>query len=263
MNKADALRVFVAAQDDPVLAAWAAVVHEHKASPYTDVSPYEYWEAFQELFSYGLVSPEQYNGINARRVFFERSPPAGEIQRVLDNLRVLAEYSNSSTEQPSMSSKTKLPSNPFGDPHETNGNAMVTNERGASLVGHRPNGLGAPRSSAPLSPFGGKQEMRGGRESIPLEPFGNKPTLPCRDDVKRGGNRLAKSEAQMHGVNIQIYCCGTELEMEVADMQAEGPDAPPGGQISVLSCILHGTCSQCEREHHHSIGQVVRADDYR
>jgi hypothetical protein len=254
MNKIDALRILVAAQDDPVLAAWAAVAHEHKVSPMTDISPYEYWEAYQAFFAHGLITSAQFDGIDAKQVFFSgRRPPVQDIMRVLSNLRILPEHHH---QEPPMS-KTRLPDNPFA----TNGNGTALAERDRGGLAQRGNGNALPSrqsNAMPLNPFSSPEALPQAKGSIPLEGFsGRKGTLPCRDDSK------LPSAGAFRDVDLQIICCGKELEMDVADMHAEGPDSIPGGQISVVDRVLHGTCTKCNREHHHSVGEVVAHDQYR
>ncbi len=253
MNKSDALRIFIAAQDDPVLASWAAVAHEYKLTPLCDVSPYEYWEAFQEFFSHGLVTPAQYDGIDARQVFFSgRRPPAQDVQRVLDNLHKLPERQ---FQEPSMT-KTKLPENPFA----SNGTSLVPKEGNGLANGHR-NGhaLPARQASPGLNPFSTQHEALPREKShIPMEAFGSGTALPCRDSGRPDKQALR----EMGEVQLQVWCCGEELEMEVADMQADGPDSIPGGQLTVIDRVLHGTCKRCNREHHHSVGEVSHHGSY-
>lgn len=256
MNRTQAMRVFIAAHDDPVLAAWVYVFHEHKMSPSSDVSPYECWEAFEAFFAHGFVSPHQFDGIDARQVFFSgRRPPAGEIQRALHNLHMLPEHQP--PEPPMTSPRSKFPANPFGD---SSPNALVANDRGTGLAQSSP-ALPPQRSTGALNPFGHNEPRGRGQEPLALDGFGKRsPALHNGND--QAGRHLARP-ARSHDIDLEIRCCGEVLDMQVADMQAEGPDSVPGGQISVIDRILHGTCPRCERTHHHSVGEVVAQDEYR
>lgn len=258
MTKSDALRIFIAAQDDPILAAWAAVAHEHKMSPMSDISPYEYWEAFQDLYSHGLISSHQFDGVNVRQVFFSgRRPPESEVQRVLDNLRT---FSDPLFQEPPTMTRQKLPSNPFA----TNGNenSLTTRDSGGELAGGRMSPSLPARSASPgLNPFSQREVLPQSKDpnAIPLSAFTQNSGLACRDSAAR---RDLPGGRPTGDVTVRIYCCETELQMEVADMQAEGPDSIPGGQISITDRVLHGTCRICHREHHHSVGEVTHNNIY-
>lgn len=250
MNRTDALRILIAAQDDPVLASWAAVAHEHKAIG-SDVSPYECWEAFQQLYDYGLISPDQFNGTDPSLAFFSgRRASTGDVQRVLTNLKILPE-----TEQEYSMTRTKL-GNPFADD-----NALVARDSGGTaLNGRNGNGHALPvhHNHEIGNPFAMQNEtLPREKRSLELEPFAPGPaTLPCRDPSPQrnlGGRANTGLE-----LNLQIFCCGQELQMDVDDMTgAEGPDDNiPGGQVVVLSRVLHGQCRKCGLTHHHSAGTI-------
>ena len=89
MTPQEARRLLVAAKDDPVVAAWAAVLHEHKAAAPTDVSPYEAWDAFQALYDAGVVTTHDFD--TQQGVFFERPPSRNQIESALTNLHILPE----------------------------------------------------------------------------------------------------------------------------------------------------------------------------
>lgn len=152
--------------------------------------------------------------------------------------------------------RTKLPVNPFS---ENNGAALVTRENGG-LTHHSGSALPSRQaSSLPLNPFSNHNEVLPREKSpIAMEAFSSRrESLPCRDSSN------LPAPAPFRDLDLRIYCCGKPLEMEVADMQGEGPDAIPGGQINIIDRVLHGTCSVCKREHHHSVGEVVSQDQFR
>jgi hypothetical protein len=249
MNKVEALRLLVAAQDDPVVAAWASVVHEHRMPPESDVSPYDHLNAFQEIYGHGLITAYQYNETDTRRIFFSgRRPMTDQIQRVLDNLRLLPERA---AMEPIMS-KTKFPDSPFAD---TN---ALTAKGGAAIAGTGSRTALPPTTSrAPLNPFAPSREVTAPTKQS-LEPFPKRQSLACRDGERELANGVA-----MGDIDLRIFCCGKQLAMVIADMQADGPDSLPGGQVAVIDRVLHGSCDVCQREHHHSVGEVVEHDRFR
>lgn len=251
MNLTEAMRLLIAAQDDPVLAAWAAVVHEYRMAPMCDVSPYDHLAAFQELFSHGLITPHQYNLTDTRRIFFSgRRPSATEVQRVLDNLRRLPEPP---AMEPSMA-KSKFPSNPFGE------TALVAKENNGA-VAQRATMLPSTTAAVPLNPFAPSREILPPNKQPLLDPFGSPAPsgLVCRDTAKlRGG-----AKDLMGDIDVQCFCCGVQLTMEVADMQAEGPDVIPGEHIGIVDLVLFGVCTKCNKEHHHSVAANVEHDRFR
>lgn len=253
MNKTQALRLLVAAHDDPVLAAWAAVIDEYKASPECDVSPYEHWEAYQEFFSHGLITSTQYDGTDARRVFFSgRKPPAGEIQRVLNNLKFLPERQ---PQEPPVS-KTKLPDNPFAS-----SSSLVARDSGnGSLVnGHHAGELPARQAAAALNPFAGAREaLPKSKDPIAMEAFAPRGNLACREP---NPDRVARIGS--HEIEADLRCCGERVEMIVDGGQAIGPDDLPGGQVSVIDAIFHGKCQTCNTIWHCSAGKTIPQEAFR
>lgn len=89
MRAQEARRVLIAAQDDPVVAAWTWVLHEHKVAAPTEVSPYEAWDAFQALHDAGVVPTDIFDAQQGS--FFNRRPPQGQLESALTNLRILPE----------------------------------------------------------------------------------------------------------------------------------------------------------------------------
>lgn len=257
MNKSDALRILIAAEDDPVLASWAAVAHEHKHVGDSDISPYEFWEAFQKMFDYGLISPDQFNRTDPRQAFFSgKRFSDGAIQRVLHNLKLLPERSQ---QEPVTMSSSKI-GNPFG-----NDNALVA--RGSTAINGR-NGHGPPlpaaRQSLEIDSPLATRDALADRRSLDLAAFSPQvPSqingLPCHDPAPPKRRLGQGSDLGRFGVTC---VCGDPISMDIDDMiGAEGPDdAIPGGQVAILARVMHGTCRRCGITCHASIGTIDMND---
>lgn len=251
MTKIEALRLLIAASDDPVLAAWAAVIHEHKMPPDCDVSPYDYLEAYQTFFSHGLITSVQYDNTDTSRIFFSgRRPPAREVQRVLDNLRILPEHQP--LEPPRM--KTKLPENPFAS------STTLTARDSGSLVngGRAAAELPARQAAAALNPFSNSREV------LPK----NKEAISLGDLPSRAVQRIGPKDEQIaqigeHAIEADVRCCGRRLEMVVDGGQVIGPDDMPGGQVSVIDAVFHGRCAECQTVWHCSAGKTIPQEAFR
>lgn len=241
MNRADALRALFAAQEDLVLAAWAAVLHRHEISPPCDVSPYELLEAVQDFFVLGLISAAQFATFDQRAFFSGKRPMTADLHRVLNNLRIPPHI----TEPPM--SKTKFPDNPFSTSTElaTKGSSgLATATRASMPVAH---------THAPLNPFSPSREVAPAENRVAIDPFKRVKSLDCQ----------TPNIDNLGDIDLRVFCCGQQLQMTVEDMQAEGPDGINGGNVQVIDRILHGKCQECQREHHHSVAEVIEHDRYR
>lgn len=261
MTKTQALRLLVAAHDDPVLAAWASVVHEYKMPASCDVSPYEHWEAFQEFFSYGLITSVQYNSTDTKRIFFSgHKPPAIEVQRVLDALRILPDYQPL---EPPMS-KTKLPDNPFAT-----STMLTARDSGGLAAGHKAAELPARQSPSMLNPFADAREtLPKSKDPIPMEAFSPRRGLACQDpkgvSVAHVGSQSIRVGVQCYGTSENPHP-GEHVDMMVDDGHAIGPDDLPGGQVSVIEAIFHGKCPNpdCGMVLHCSAGKTIPQEAFR
>jgi len=247
MNLAKAINLLVAAKEDPVLAAWAFMLVELEATPGQDgVSPYDAWDAYQQLYDLGLIDPSTFHRTDPERAFFARSaqPVWGAVESVLHAFHSI----NHDLKEPPMSKS-------IGNPFEQS-EAIVTRETRAPAVP-------AARSSAPLSPFGGAAPAPLGNpfstavrpiEAPPSNPFGGlgapiqpKAGLPCNDPNGSLAGRFVEPD---------MYCCRQKLEMANDGGQVIGPDDLPGNQVSVVDAIFHGVCPHCQTVWHVSAGQI-------
>ena len=258
MNQTVALQLMAAANDDPVLASWAAVVHQYNMSSSCDVSPYEHWEAYQELFAYGLISAGQYNNTDATRVFFSgRRLPWGEIQRVLD---VIRDGLGSTPMEPHVS-KTRLSANPFDD----NTTAIEPTGRSGNTLAERRSAALPERQTLGLDMFApALVAMPAARETRGIEsPFAaSSSRLACTDNgpsVARFNGHTLKLRLECHNEG----CNGEQVELSIDNGQAIGPDDLPGGQIELIDAIFCGKCKICLTQYHCSAGRNVSHDRFR
>jgi hypothetical protein len=259
------MRLLTAANEDPVLASWAAVIHQYGASANSDVSPYEHWEAFQELFSYGLITSHQYDNTDASRVFFSgRRPPWGEIQRVLDVLRACP---GATPTEPQVS-KNRLSDNPFDLGPST---AIEPRSRGDNaLAGRRGHEL-PERQTTGLDMFSNEPAaLRGRSDGGPMDApfalggdqFSSRGRLPCTSTE----TSVAKFEGSEIRLRLECHnpgCNGEQVNLGVDNSQVIGPDEIPGGQVSLIDAIFCGTCKRCNTQYHCSAGRNVPQDAFR
>jgi hypothetical protein len=246
MNLAKAINLLVAAKEDPVLAAWAFMLVELKATPGPDgVSPYDAWDAYQQLYDLGLIDHSAFHRTDPERAFFARSaqPAWGAVESVLHAFHAI------SHEEPPVMSK-------IGNPFEQS-EAIVTRDAARAPA------IPAPRSSAPLSPFGGQAAAPLGNpfstsvrpiEAPASNPFGGlgatmpaKTGLPCNSPNGSTSSQFYEPE---------VYCCRKRVEMANDGGQVIGPDDLPGNQVSVVDAIFHGICPECNAVLHMSVGKI-------
>jgi hypothetical protein len=255
MRRRELERFLVAAQDDPVLAAWAKVVHEYRAGSHSEVSPYEHYEAFQDFYSYGLLSPVQFDGTDVKRVFFSgHRPDQGDVQSVLDNIHLLCPE-HDLPEEPMTRAKAKAPTEAFSSPSALTRQVPSTLARGPSR--HE---LGSHRAPTGLSAFQPQREvMAEPRQSAELPAFGDKPGnggLACRDVD-------AKMYVGSMDLNGHIVCCGHPLQpIDDGGDIIPPEDMPHGEEFSLLEYMFHCECANCGSIYHCTVGKPVPRDTF-
>lgn len=250
------LRQFlVAAGDDPVLAAWAKVIHEYKVGPECEVPPYEHWQTFQEFFSEGLLSPVEYDSADIKRLFFSgHRPEQGMVQGVLNNVKLLPCHNDFSTEK-SMS-QAKPPMSPF-----SNSAAIAKSSPSPSELAKGPSRheLRSGRSSQGLSAFQPNRETAI-RPAPQVDAFA-KPEAPaalaCTTNVD---SKLYMGNFEING---NIVCCGRPLQPIEDGGDIIPPDElPHGDDFAMHEYMFHCECPTCESIYHCTVGKPIPRDSY-
>lgn len=233
MRQAAARRLLIAAKDDPVLAAWAYVIHEHKAQAAADVSPYEAWEAFQHLFDVGVISTRDYN--HNEGSFFRSVPSPGEIESTLMNLRILPEPD-------ALEEAMKGPL--FGKPQQSK--ALTKREVPTTLTQHVP--LQAPPSPAPLGRPATLQPLSIQGAKAPLPALGGS-ALRCRSD----GSIQLEPEMKCPRLGCDAILPVIDLgppgiaESEIASMSEPG-------EVQLYASMTEVACPECGLVQHSMTG---------
>ena len=252
MNHAHALRLIVAAEDDAVLAAWAAVVLEHRMPAHSEISPYDAWEAYQEFFALGAILGDDYDATDIKRAFFSGGcPPTSQIQDVLHNVLFLC------PEHEPEESMSK--SNPFNNPGESalsarNDRQSIAPSRSATpLPGGMTTGAPLPGGNgggAPLvTPFSREREIMPANKTPDLGlHHRERRNLPCADP---GGGE--------DRIRPTVFCgeCGEKLDLKLDGSQGLGPDDQPGGNVSVMEAVWYQKCETCQITYHCSVGRAI------
>jgi hypothetical protein len=233
MNVATAWRFLVAAQDDPVLAAWASVCDGHCPAVASDISPYDAWDAFGYLFNHGLVSGPDYDNTDTKKVFFSGSPPISEIQGVLERARFLPEDLQEK-EQP-MSDNSFFQKKNSLAPRGNNGDRGLSARRQSSSIGE----AFSPRQEVmPHHNGGGGLEAFAQTSPSSLQQGG---PLACQD-----------SEPGLHAevCKPRIHCgeCGHELNVKVDHREQDIPGDGDRGPLELI--IYFCKCDDCNWVYH-------------
>ena len=246
MTTQEALCLLEASRNDPVLAAWAAVFYEHRVLACYDASPYDAWDAYQELFMLGVVSPSDFDNTDVKQVFFSgRRPSENEIQDALDNLHIIP--CREGSEMPKLG-------NPFGSqqaltPRPTNHKVAVHSTR---LVGST--ALGSPHlQTATLAPHQG------------LAPS----TRPSLGQIGPPMQRQPAPELRpgdIEALKPVMYCsCGEELVLKNDGGQIIDEDDMPQGNIRIIDAIFSAECPgpNCNKVWHCSVGEAIPEGTFR
>lgn len=265
MNTTTAWRFMVAACDDPVLASWASVCHEYHLVSATEISPYEAWEAYQDLFNHGIVTPAEYDAADVKKTFFSGHPETADIQDVLERIKFLCPGHEPTNTEISMSSKSSF---------FQNANSIATRDKAPSR------GLPAPQRPEPLGgAFAPKREaFEPKREVMPqpkrdlgggLEAFArlsesprSKSGLACQDPTPMGSGVLVGGRSYLPDIRCGRQGCGAQIQMNELGTEILPEDGDPS-TASLLVAVFEGKCHSCGIVHHCSVAEDTQPDEHR
>lgn len=248
MNSAAAWRFVVASQDDPVLAAWVSVCHEYQVASAAEISPFDAWDAFEELLNHGIVSPVEYDETNTKKIFFSGHPDESNIQGVLERLRFLC------PEHDAMEIEKTMSEDPFFSK--------------SSALSHRPKASEhksiAPRPSASLDDafFPNKEVLpqpvhgpAGGLDMFANTATSSPEGLPCHStDPLRGTPAVVGGQAYIPQVNCGR--CGKPVEMDDDGSRMINDDSPGSStDPQLLLALFSGKCHHCKLIHHFTVAE--------
>lgn len=236
-----------AANNDPMLAAWAAIFYEHGILSMVDVYPYEVWEAYQSLYNYDFVSRTDFNYYNERR-FLKQAPTEGDVQHVICRIEAMCpEHSEQEIEMPNDHS-----SNPFATD-----NAIAPRSRDSGLSrnpsgDHQTQSLGNPfvdnRSVASVR----TRE----RDQTSLDFFSDSSSpsgLACQNE--------SSISPDGQGYTPDVRCCGNRLSMaEVGKLNSDGDGSYDN---ELVLAVFEGICTDCGLIHHNSVGRQADPGAFR
>ena len=256
MNTSAALRLLDAANNDAVLASWAAVFDEHRMSPECDVSPYDCWEVLQGFLSNGVLSPSDYNSVNLKQEFFAGTRPSTHaIQAVLARLACLRANHPSPQEFPVSNAPRPMSAFEAFD---------------VSISPSAPRQAPTLRTQAPAPQFAATDRPAEfaafQRAGAPTQAFRDQPApnafgaameetkLPCRTlDAK-----LYRDSAD---VDISMLCKTGHASVEV-HLYGDDEDIVDDGEVdgesyAIHEYMAHGECSVCGMIFHSSASRSI------
>ena len=261
LNQSAALRLLAAANDDAVLAAWAAVFDEHKMAPECDISPYDCWEVLQEFLSSGIVSPLEYDSVNLKASFFSGGRPStGAIQGVLGRLAYLR--ANHPIDKENPMSNARPPMSAFSNP-----SALSTREESRSIDAPMSRGgIGAARPNPGLTAFNPRQESFSDPGSF--RPIAEPPIAKAFNN-KREADSLGcrKVDASLYrGIgefDVQMLCCNQPMTLE--DISEDEPyegELEDGTDGILHEYMFHCQCQSCGARFHTSMARKIPEPGY-
>ena len=222
----------------------AGVLHEHKLNTNADVSPYEAWDIFQELYLYGFVPSSSFNTSSLRNAFFGRQrPDDNRVSTALSHLRLLPDEASAED----IMSNRKHP-NPFASNQSLERREV---NQGVSLRQHLPGEqpLQAPRTN----PFSGQIQARESPPPSSLNPIASSATPATQPQ----GGLPCVTESNM-GLPTLTCSCGGPISLEVAGpvdtTEQELMDSLEN--IELLDVVLYGPCGKCGFVWHLSGGKI-------
>lgn len=236
--------MLIAAADDPILAAWASVIHEHRMPANSEVSPYDHLEAFQNIFTYGFISSCEYNDVDEKKEFFSgKIPRSSDVQTVLHNLKLIPEMKENM-------STPKTTINAF-----KNQSAIATVKPNMGLAGRDQRGIGQGRAVP-----AGIQAFSPNREALPpnkqprqISAFEGSPVM---QSAPRQGLQCASPDPMMStGLQPKVECCGYQIELTDEGGDMYGDDVLPDDENPFVEFTFHGTCNLCDARYHFAVAK--------
>jgi len=240
MTPSSVLQILNAAEGDPVLAAWAGVLHEHGMPANTEVSPYDHLEVFQYIFSCGFIGSSEYNSVNEKSVFFSgKTPNSSDVQAVLNNL------------QTSQESEEKMSTKPLFNAFKNQG-AITTTPPARGLSNNHQVRISGPSSQPAMQAFS-HQVQHPTIQNRSMRTVPNPSFLPQAVGETNRGLQCSTPDPMMStGLDQQIWCCGVECELEDIGAEAyDGGDTETGQPYIEFS--FHSTCVVCKAKGCHAV----------
>ena len=242
MNEREAQQLMIAADHDPVLAAWAAVSFEHGVVCVSDTSPYEAWDAYQGLYNYGLVSSDDFNEIEHR--FFNQTPRTEDIQDALSRI------------DPHQSKEKQMSNNDSFNPFATDHSISKRSEpRGGSQIQSRSNqALDNPfATNAPAI----TSRPREGELAVDFfeQPKGG---LPCQD-IQPNDSISTSIDGQTYTPDVR--CC--RIPVSMTEVERVGSDGGNNIGSQLTLAVFEGVCRECGFIHHNSVGRMADPGAFR
>jgi hypothetical protein len=249
MNEDEARQLMLAADYNPVLAAWAAVSVEHGVVCVSDTSPYEAWAAFQELYNHDFVTTDDYN--QGERLFFKKTPRTVDIQSVLSQIQPICHTG--------FSEEIQMPHNDDLDPFASTNSITKRNApRGDSQIQSRSRqALDNPFASTPAAIESRPRHGELAPDMFAPEPGG----LPCHN-IEQMPNQSASALIDGESYTSDIRCSGTDKnphpseQVQMAPFEGYGVDGSSNSYSQLVLALFAGVCRQCGLLHHSSVGKM-------
>ena len=253
MDFTDAQRLMAAADENPVLAAWAAIFYQHGVVCITDSYPYEAWEAYQCFYNHDFVTAAEFN-YNDERSFLRQTPSAGDIQDVIARFdETCDEHYYQEIQMPNNDS------NPFADdnaiaPRRQEQGVARRQVAGATRRQELSNPFEEDRSIAPSRPRGGELA-----QNIFSSTDQQSPGLACHND----GNQSPVSTLGGETYQPDVRCGKCHKQVAMVEVQFLGSDGNGSLDSELVLALFEGVCVTCGFIHHQSVGRQADPGAFR
>jgi hypothetical protein len=271
----------VAAEDNPLIAAWISVLDEHGMHCRTEIAPQDWEAAFEDLFSLGFVDHSDFNALDFKRAFRRRPPPIADVEAALNRLASLRQLADEDHHQEISMSKSDRSALDF--PLEREESLSLTSaerqklgmfyvDEPAALVRERVGALAPALAAgdlfAPSIPAArGLATSADGLELLgstrrALERVSPERTSLARRPAARedeDGEPIADPRPYISELDMRLHCCGRELELLYEDGHDVSHQLPQSGHL-MLEFTWSAACPICNTEHHHTATRPYPAD---
>jgi len=232
MNPLAAQEYYDASLGNPFLAAWISVLHEHNMPYATEVAPHDWEEAFEQFWSLGYMTDDQFNSVNFKKEFRRKRPPPSDISQALGRLVKEVQVAKPEFEVFSPAGLTKA--NPNGSIQRAGGFRQVpAAPTPGGVFATSPARMATPAVFAPIEPT---------RRTLASPSKG--PQQPASIGVD--------PRTYVEDFAPKMICCNRELEMDYDDGRDITEEQGESSGPQLVEFVYHAVCEHCNTESHHS-----------
>jgi hypothetical protein len=267
MTEARARLYLAAARNDPLVAAWIAILDEHQLPARAEIAPGDWQETFADLFWLDLISPDAFNAVDFKNRLSQLIPSSRAVDEALQrlfDLRAENEFlevlmdkldpfgpSSPTTDEKSLALRQAEPRQALATRAPTP--PLASNAPAPFDLFAAPTRAAAPLASSAPSPLARRAPPASQLAANPLaatrRALEQPAALPCH---RVGGTDEGLSPPDprtfIKAYDLRLYCCGQEVELDFENGEQIGTS--DGGDTVLVEFVFYAQCPHCKSDKH-------------